>query len=68
MDYEMARAIKTALEAMIQSLNTPMRIAADLDNSKLRQMVGSLASDVIAKIDFEILPYLYAQYPELKTE
>ncbi len=68
MDQETAKDLKTALESAIQSLDAPMKLAADVEDKHLRRMVGSLASEVISKIHYEILPYLYSQHPELKAD
>ncbi len=67
MDQEVAKDLKIALELVIRSLDAPMKLAADVEDKYLRRMVGSLAAEVISKIHYEILPYLYSQHPELKT-
>ena len=67
MDYETARALKIALEAFMRSLDAPMRLAAEADDPKFRRMMGALASDLVAKVDHELFPYLDALHPGLKS-
>jgi hypothetical protein len=67
MNAKSAKALKIALEAVMHSVNVPTLLAADVDDGKLKQMIGALAAEVASKIDYEILPYLYAQHPELKA-
>ncbi len=67
MGIEDAQALKVMLDALMRSLDPPMQFAADKADPMLRRMIGSLAGEVIAKIDYEIVPYLHSQYPELKT-
>jgi hypothetical protein len=67
MDYGEAKALKIAIGAVMLSLDVPVRLAANIDDPQLRQMIGSLAADVAAKIDYEIMPHICAHFPELKS-
>ncbi len=68
MDQETAKDLKVALASVMQSLDMPMRLAADVEDKDLRRMIGNLASEVISRINYEILPYLYSQHPKLKAD
>jgi hypothetical protein len=68
MDAKDAKALKVALQALMHSVNVPTHLAANIADAKLRELVGALASEVASKIDYEILPYLYSQHPELKAD
>ncbi len=68
MDVKEAMALKIALEAVVHSVNVPTHLAANIADIKLRRLIGALASEIAAKIDYEILPYLYSQHPELKVD
>jgi hypothetical protein len=66
MDAKQAKALQIAFEAVLHSLNVPSHLVSDIDDVQLKRMVGSLAAEVTSKIDYEILPHLYKQFPELK--
>jgi hypothetical protein len=68
MDHKDAKALNIALEAAMHSFNVATHLAADVDDPKLKRIVASLAAEVISKIDYEILPYIYEQFPDLKPE
>lgn len=68
MNHKDAKALNIALEAAMHSFNVAMHLAANVDDPKLRRIVGSLATEIISKIDYEILPYIYEQCPELKPK
>ena len=65
MNCDDAELLKAALEDLMRYLEIPMRLAADSNDPRLKQMIGSLSADMIAKIDFEIFPYLYRRCPDL---
>lgn len=67
MNSDQARALQIALEAVLRSLDAPSHLVSSIDDAQLKRMVGSLAAEVISKIDYEILPYLYGQFKDLKA-
>jgi hypothetical protein len=67
MDQAQAEALKLALEHMISCLNLPMHLAANSSNEDLKRLIGALSAEIISKIDFEILPCLYREFPGLKS-
>lgn len=67
MNPDQAKALQIALEAVLHSLNVPAHLVSNIDDAQLKRMVGSLAAEVISKIDYEILPYLYEQFKDLKS-
>jgi len=66
MDQTKAVLLKTALENMISHLNVPVHLVASIEDEELKHLIGSLSADIVAKIDFEILPRLCADFPGLK--
>lgn len=68
MNSDQAKALKIALESVFHSLNVPAHLVSNSDDVQLKRMIGSLASEVISKIDYEIMPYLYDRFKDLKTE
>lgn len=67
MTYREAKELKAAFEAVMRSLDAPVRLAANIEDNQLRHMVGLLASQVAAKIDYEIFPHIHARFPELNS-
>ncbi|MGO9007617.1 MAG: hypothetical protein ACLQIQ_08580 [Beijerinckiaceae bacterium] len=65
MDYVDAVALKASLEALMQSLNVATLLASNTGDEQLKRLVGSLAADVVAKFDYEILPYIHKLFPQL---
>ncbi|MGP0057839.1 MAG: hypothetical protein ACLPID_00920 [Beijerinckiaceae bacterium] len=67
MDYKDAEALKASLDALMQCLNAPMLLASNTGDEQLKRLIGSLAADVAAKLDFEIMPYIYTSFPQLEA-
>ncbi len=67
MDAETAKDLKATLKLVRQSLDAPMKLAANDNDKDVRRLVRSLASEVISRIEYEILPYLYSLHPNLKA-
>jgi hypothetical protein len=66
MDDKYAKVLKASLETWIQGLDVPMLVASECGDPYLKHLIGSLAADVIGKVDREILPRLYKSFPHLK--
>lgn len=68
MDEKEAEALVTALADIIDRFEVPMQLTADTTDSELKRLIGTLAAETISKIDYEILPHLYAKFfPKLKA-
>jgi hypothetical protein len=67
MDSKHAEALKASLETLVHGLNVPMLLASECGDPYLKHLIGSLAADVIGKVDHEILPRLHKNFPHLKA-
>lgn len=66
MDCDDAKALRASLEGAMRSFEVPMEIGSRCEDVELKRLIGSLAMDLIGKIDYEILPRLYQKFPQFR--
>ena len=67
MNQHEAEVLKMALDNLIHCLDVPMHLAANSGDDQLKRLIGTLSAEIVSKIDFEILPHLCRDFPNLKS-
>jgi hypothetical protein len=68
MTEDQAELLKASLESVMHCLEVPMLLGTAIGDPVLKRAIGPLSGDVISRIDYEIFPLLYQQFPQLRDK